>query len=82
MSTAAKCRVISRAYSDLVAIYDEKDLEKEELSITDCIECKRLMALLGAPEKVADTIYDRAAGFFKKHGYTVSEKGIAFEITI
>lgn len=82
MSVASKCSKISRTYSDLVGIYDDADLKKEGLSLTDYQECKRLMALLGAPGNVADTIYDKAAGFFKKHGYTVTQKGIVLQITI
>ena len=77
-----KCNVIARTYDALVAIYDDADLRKEDLSLTDYQECKRLMPLLGAPGNVADTIYDKAAGFFKKHGYTVKERGIVLQITI
>ncbi len=77
-----KCNVITRTYHDLVDIYDDADLRKAGLSYTDYQECKRLMPLLGAPGNVADTIYDKAAGFFKKHGYIVKERGIVLQITI
>ncbi len=77
-----KCNVIARTYHDLVDLYDDADLRREGLSLTDYWEIRRLMPLLGEPGKVADTIYDKAAGYFKKHGYTVTEEGIGFNITI
>ena len=75
-------RCISKAFTDLYDMREDSDLEKAGLSLSDYWECKRLMPLLGAPGKTADTIYGKAADFFKEHGFKVTEQGVGFTITI
>ena len=82
MSFTDKVNTITRSYSDLVAIDDDKALRKADLTLTDYEECKRLMPNLGKPGDKAETIYEKAAGFFKRHGYIVEPKGIGYSISI
>ncbi len=75
-------RCIAKAFTDLYDMREDGDLEKANISLSDYWECERLMPLLGAPGKDADTICERAATFFKEHGFKVTESGIGFNITI
>ena len=77
-----KLNTITRTYSDLIEIYDDADLKKSGLTLSDYQECKRLMPMLGKPGDVAETIYEKAADFFLKHGYNVEKEGIGFSISI
>ena len=78
---ADKLRNITNAFSGLYNILDDADLRKAGLSLYDYRECERLMKMLGAPGNSADTICEKAAGYFKKHGFTITEKGIGYTIT-
>ncbi len=75
-------RCIAKAFTDLYDIREDSDLEKADLSLSDYRECERLMPLIGAPGKTADTICEKAAGFFKEHGFKVQTSGIGFSISI
>ena len=77
-----KCHIITSAYEALRAIYDDADLRKAKLSVTDYWECRRLMPLLGAIGNSEETVYSKAAAFFKSFGYTVEECGLGFKISI
>ncbi len=79
---AKKLEVITRTFSALYNILDDADLSKAGLSLSDYRECRRLMPLLGAPGSRAETIIEKAADFFKEHGYTVVSCGIGFAISI
>ena len=79
---ADKLKIITRAWSDLYNMLDDADLKKAGLSLSDYSECKRLIALLGAPGNKAETVIEKAAGYFEKHGYTVTESGIGYQITV
>ena len=72
---------ITKVYSAIREIYDDCDLAKSGLSYTDYHEAKRVMSLVGAPGNVAETIYGNVAAFFEKYGFTVTPKGIGYEIT-
>jgi len=73
---------ISKAFTDLYDMREDSDLEKADLSLSDFRECQRLMPLLGRPGKTADTICEKAANFFKEHGFKVQTSGIGFSISI
>ncbi len=79
---ADKLRKISRTYSDIHSLYDDADLKKAGLSLSDYRELLRLMPLLGKPGSAAYTIFERAASYFNEHGFSVSESGNGFLITI
>ena len=79
---ADKMRSITKAFSELYNMLDDADLRKAGLSLSDYRECERLMPLLGAPGNSAETICEKAAGVFKKHGYTITDTTIGFKITI
>ena len=82
-SVVDKMRFITSTWDDLRRIYDDADLKKEGLSLSDYRECQRLMPLLGAPGNSECTISEKAASFFEKHGYLVMyDNGIGFRIKI
>ena len=82
MSDAEKMRIISSAYHKFCDIYDDADLHKAGLSLSDYREVEYLFSLLGKPGSKAKTLISNAAKWFANKGYTVELKGIAFEITI
>ncbi len=79
---AEKLRRITSAWGELNCIDDDEALQRSGLSMSDYRECERLMPLLGSPGCIAYTIYEKAAGFFKKHGYNVNISGTGYMITI
>ncbi len=83
MSDAEKMRIISGAFHKFRDIYDDTDLSKEGLSLSDYREVERLFPLLGEPGSYAKTIYKNAAEWFKRNGFKVYEdKIIGYEIAI
>ena len=83
MSDAEKMTVISTAFHKFRDIYDDADLRKAGLSLSDYREVERLFPLLGKPGDYAKTIYKNAAEWFKRNGFTVYEdKIIGYEIAI
>ena len=82
-SVVRSMRTIAGTYHVLRDIQYEQELRKEDLTVADYEECKRLMSLLGAPGNKAETIYEKAAAFFKRHGFNVMENGgIGYQITV
>ena len=82
MTFADKLRNITKAYNGIYDILDDKDLAKAGLTLSDYRECQRLMPLLGEPGKIAYTLCEKAADYFKGKQYKVSESGIGFKIQI
>ena len=73
VSVGSILRKISRAYSDLNNIYDDTDLKKNNLSLSDYEEAKRVLQLVGAPGNKAETLIENVAKFYEKHDFGVKE---------
>ncbi|WP_026653534.1 hypothetical protein [Butyrivibrio proteoclasticus] len=80
-----KCNAIAKSYHDFCDMQYEADLRKAGLSLTDWKEIKRLIPLLGSIGNMEYTIYEKAAKWFKDHGFIVVDADndkIGYRITI
>ena len=83
MSKAERIHKFAKAYHVLTHIYDDKDLKKEKLTVTDYHIVSQIMSeLSGINDKTSETINKNAADWFIKYGFAVKEKGIGWEVSI
>jgi len=78
-----KMKAITTAYSILFQeIENSEDLRKHKLTLADYHTACDIMQELRMPGSMACTICEHTARFFEKCGYTVTEKGIGYCISI
>ena len=73
----------AQAFSDYNAIWDDKDLKKEKLTLADYNAIPDVLGKFASVKKdaTASTIYGHVAAWMKRHGFTVTEKNGIFVVT-
>ena len=73
-------RAITKAYTILRSIDDDKALRKNNLTLTDYQAAKDIFSELSTPGAAAYTFMDGVAKLYEKAGFNVALKGVNYQI--